>query len=618
MRAGTTLLLLLLGLLLGAGLYYIKPQELSTPKTAAASQGRKLVKADLTTADSMTLTQPERELLFTRKGASWQVGKPIFDRVDPDRMATLLTALTEAEILEQVSEGQMSPAAWKLSGLEQPEIHLTVRAGTQPLIDCWIGRAGVVEGTTYITKVLPAKAKAESCLIKANLLPTLTLAPEGWRDNMLVNAPSGTISCLVLKSGNTQVELNRSKPKAPWEMVKPMRTRAHTTRVDGLLAALQTLKISSISNEAVGGFIPGANPLQLTIHSAQLAEPVTITLVAPTEKEKTQTQARASHRHGIFTITGKGLERLWAGVNELRDDRLIYTDAENILKLELSGGSTEEVTLQKQGQLWQLHLRNQWEEANDIRVRRLFEQLGELRVLDFASDSASSLEKYGLEQPYLKLRWTEQLKAESKQASASTMSSELQIGLAMGGNVYAKYADRPFVYQIPAMVLDLFPKDTVRWKSLSPLRFSQFSLRRIELAMNMQPAILLDYDPITAEWHAMRAGQDLTGMLDRVKADQLANKLGTLVVTDWVQNRNDAAKALATPAITVGISLLTEAGNMQSPVRQHTLTFSPTQEGKTSAFFYGRLDQSPQFFIISRVELLDLLGHSVFREAATP
>jgi hypothetical protein len=168
------------------------------------------------------------------------------------------------------------------------------------------------------------------------------------------------------------------------------------------------------------------------------------------------------------------------------------------------------------------------------------------------------------------------------------------------------------------MVLDLFPKDNVRWKSLSPLRFSQFSLRRIELAMGTQPPTILDYDPITAEWHAARAGQDLTGILDRVKADQLANKLGTMVVSDWVQNRTEAAKALSKPAITVGISLLAEAGNMQSEVRQHTFIFSPTQEGKTSAFFYGRLDQSPQFFIINRVELLDLLGHSVFREVSSP
>jgi hypothetical protein len=630
MRSSTTLLLLALALLAAIAMYYIQPRqddELSSqPGGAAANAAQMLVKENLGTADSLTLTLPERELHFTRKAALWQLGSPVHDVVDPDRMATLLATLAEAEILEEVDAKKMSAAAWKLSGLEQPEIHLMVRAGPVALFDYWIGRPGAVQGTTYISQSRQDGTEPRRYLIRGELLSILTQSPETWRDGVLVNAPPGTVSKLVIKSEGTQIEISRDKPKAPWQITKPMRTKAKGPRVDALLKAVASLKITAIEPEAAStGLAAEGAQLQISLHSAQLGEAVQLSLSPADPKEPAKLRATASHRHGTFSVTGESTDLLWAGVNDLRDDRLLEVDTEKVQQVEIRGGIAGDVSLRREGDLWMVHLGSRWQDANTKRVDRMFEELKETSVLEFVTDSATSLESYGLVKPFLTLRWGEQPTEAGTAPTATTpfttspligLSSELQIGLAEGGKVYARFEDKPFVYRVPAAVLDAFPRDNVRWKSLSPLRFSPFSLRSISLAMGAQPPVQLEYDPNSANWRCNRAGQDLTAMVERSKADALASKLGSLLVNDWLQNRSDGAKALQSPAISVSIGLLQEAGNLSSPVQQHQLLFAPTQDMSSSAFFYGRLDSSPDVFLIGRAELLELVGKSIFKDAS--
>jgi hypothetical protein len=170
------------------------------------------------------------------------------------------------------------------------------------------------------------------------------------------------------------------------------------------------------------------------------------------------------------------------------------------------------------------------------------------------------------------------------------------------------------VYRVGASVLAAVPRDNVRWKALNPVRFSQFALRKIALTIGTKPSIVLDYDPITANWNGMLAGQDITSKLDRVKADHMAGKLGSIVVDGWIQDRSVAVNLLQTPAITVQITVLTEAGNMKSPTKLITLNFAPTIAGEDTALYYGRVDNEPDIFTITRGVLNAMLGKSLWKD----
>jgi len=119
--------------------------------------------------------------------------------------------------------------------------------------------------------------------------------------------------------------------------------------------------------------------------------------------------------------------------------------------------------------------------------------------------------------------------------------------------------------------------------------------------------VTLDYDPISAVWKGTRAGEDITSLIDRVKADRLVGKLGGLVVDDWAQDRTDGTKALQTPAITIQITLISELGNSNSPNKLITLNIAPTVANTDTALYFGRINEGPDIFMLTRDTLRDLL-----------
>jgi hypothetical protein len=248
-----------------------------------------------------------------------------------------------------------------------------------------------------------------------------------------------------------------------------------------------------------------------------------------------------------------------------------------------------------------------WEPANGDRITKLFEALNEHRVKEFVADSAANVEPYGLEKPFIMIAWNDGEKPATDAATGSMPNTVLLFGQDKEGNVFAKYEGEPFVYRVGASILNAVPRDTVRWKATSPVRFSQFALRQIAISIGTNPPVVLDYNPISAEWKGTRAGTDITAGIDRVKADRMADKLGGLTVEDWAQDRTDGTKALQVPAITLQVTLLTVPGKLDSPTQVTTINFAPTVAGEDTALYFGRVNAGPDIFLITRSDLRELL-----------
>ena len=173
---------------------------------------------------------------------------------------------------------------------------------------------------------------------------------------------------------------------------------------------------------------------------------------------------------------------------------------------------------------------------------------------------------------------------------------------------FAKYDHEPSVYRVDASILPSIPQEPIKWKGLGILRFTQFALRQISLGAGTAPPTILKYDPSTAQWTGARAGQDITPLIDRVKADKLANALAKLKVQDWVGDTTTAISALQNPALRV-IVTLGEPGTNSGPTREVILNFVPTQsDNMNSALYYGQLQGDPDLFYIARTSLLELLA----------
>lgn len=571
---------------------------------------------DSAKVDAIEIESAESTVLLHVKDHFWRVSKPIDDLADPDRVTALITALHDAQWIERVKRSDMPVAAWKMTGLEKPFAHLRLLSAGTVQAECWVGNAAAIEGAVYLD--LPGrKGSHDTFVASTDLLTVLKKPVEDWRDEKLVRVPAESVSRIVIDGGNGSIELARSKPKAPWNLIKPFQTRGHNERINDLLGALLALKVTKTETEPMKQPLP-ADALKITLTTPAFGSPITVTLLKGSVAKPGTTEAIVSNRANPFTVASDRLDSLWMPFNDLRDDHLARVDSDTVDAIVVRGAGTSDVQLRKEGDHWLLQRHGQWEPASGERVARVFTALNEQLVKEFVADSAATLEPYGLQQPFLTVAWNDTgvVKSSTSVPGASKtfeaepimgINTTLLFGLDSQGNVFTKYEDEPFIYRVGASVLNALPRDGARWKALNPVRFTQFALKNITLSVGTNPSVSLDYDPITAEWKGKRAEQDLTPYLDRVKADRMAGKLSNLVVEDWVQDRSAAAKALATPAITVQITLLTEAGNVKSPTKLITINFAPTIPGSDAPLFYGRVNNEPDMFTITRATMLDAI-----------
>ena len=607
------MLLLVVACALGAAVFNL--DRWVTPTKVIEARKWKPLNFETSQVDEIILTAGGRPLTLKVQDLFWRVGVPVEDAADPERVEKLLKALKDAEWLEHVDEDGLGADAWKMTGLGEQAIHLEVKGAGVLVAECWVGFESSIAGACYLSVPGLNGGAREHYVARSDLAALVKTPAEGWRDARLLHMPPDGVSSITLQNGHGLIELAREKPKAPWNIVKPLRTRGSDQRINELLGVLLDLKVVEAGTAGTPGAYAPADGLKVGVYSPALAKPLELVLSTPPVGGEKQTTATASHRKGDFKISNERLAVLWSKLNDLRDDHLARVDADRIEHLMVRSDLAGEVELQKAGDYWMLHRHGVWVPANGDRVLKLFEELNQHRVINFASDSAANLEPYGLSKPFVTLKWTDASEdaptAPVQPGAPGTFTvspvvnvmKELHFGAGAEGKWYAKYDSEPFVYQISPQLVNVLPRDNARWKSLYPARFTQFALKQVAIALSTNPPVVLDYDPVLAAWSGNVAGKDIRDLIDRVKADAMVAKLAGLKAEDWLQDRTEAARLLQTPAITVRITLLSDPLNPSSPAKVREYNFSPTQAGVDTPIYYGRLDADPDIFVIMRDQL---------------
>ncbi len=618
MNPKTTLLLFLLVLLLGGGIVLLERRVPTTRQRAAADaqalafDPRRLDHIEMRFADGKAF------VLHVNAGF-WRLTEPFDDVADPERVQRLVTELTGLEMIERLRHEDFSKEAWSATGLENPVAKLRLMTGAEKLLDLWLGNEGALENTSYASLIGASDngtsaATRPPVLLRTGLHALLKEAPAQWRDGKLLRLPAEAVVRVRLDTGDGQIELVRETGgETPWNLVKPLQTRASQESVNELLSVLLNLDILS-SELATVAANPGTAPAgavsppdQLRILVETAGSSHEITLAEPEAVETaTETEAQVSHRRPHFKVTAGKLPLLWAGPNFLRDDRIARVEAEKVETLTIRSAAFPVVELRQENQSWLLHRHGQWEPANGERVARFFETLNQTAIREFTSDSAADLAPYGLDQPFMTLAWRQQGEEKARELHFGHNTEQTAF--------FIKDGAEPFIRRVSADVLPRLPADPMKWRGRGVLRFSQFDLRRLTIAIGTAPPAVLDYDPATAAWTGRVGDQDITAMMDRAKADALAGALGRLNVDDWSTAIAEGLEALKNTTIRIQITLQ-EAGNPQAKPRTHDLRFAPTQQGMDTALYYGRLDEQPDVFFITRESLRGLLT-PVFKDAA--
>lgn len=554
-----------------------------------------------------------KSFVLAKQGGVWRVSEPYDDVADPERVARLLKELREMRMVEPIKRSEFDDKAWNATGLETPVAKVRLMAGKERLASFWVGNPGVLEGMTYATMESPEEGEERKAFVlRTGLHPLLKEAPSLWRDLKLLRLPAEKVTRVRFTSADGQIEVAREEgERSDWRLIKPLQTRGSKERIEERLAAVLNLDVlgaelatlAASPGEAVPGGAAQADALKVSVEAGGASYEMTVT--KPVDGADSTT-ALVSHRRPKFTISAKQAAMLWCEPNELRDEHFARVEAEAVSEIQIRSAAFPEVDLKQENNLWLLRRNGRWEPANGDRVARFFETLNQSKVREFTSDSAAELAPYGLDKPFLTLSWLEK---------GSESKKELLFGQgADQTGFYLKSGKEPFIYRISADVLPNFPPDALKWKGRGVMRFSQFDLKKITLAIGSAPAIELAYNAASGEWSGRAGDQDVTAMVDRVKADALAGALGRLSADDWSRSLGEALKALEKPTVRIQVTLQA-AGRADAPVREHDLKFAPTQEGQDTAIYYGRLDEQPDVFYISRESLRGFLK-PVFKDDA--
>lgn len=613
MNPKTTIFLLLLVVALGAGMVGLERwlpttrERLETDEQLLAFEEAKMDHIEVSLAEG-------KSFVLIKQGQLWRVTQPFDDVADPERVARLLKELKEMRLIERIKRSEFDDKAWQATGLEAPVAKLRLMAGAEKLASFWLGQPGTMEKTSYATmEAVEEGGERPAFLLRSELNALLREAPLLWRDMKLLRLPAEAVTRMRLSTADGQIEVKREPGEGSgWQLVKPLQTRGSKERIEERLAVLLNLDVLNAELPSVAG-VPGATPTggaalpdQMKVSVDAAGATYELTLMRPEAPGAAQVTALAAHRRPQFKVSAEQAELLWCQPNDLRDDHLARVNAESVTELFLRSSAFPQVDLKQENNSWLLKRNGRWEPANGDRVTRFFDALNQTKVREFTSDSAAELAPYGLDAPFLTLGWLE--KGAATQAELLFGQSADQTGF------YVKHGKEPFIYRISADVLPQFPPDALKWKGRGVLRFSLFDLRKITLAIGAAPAVELSYNPVSAEWKGKAGDQEVTAMIDRVKADAFAGTLGRLRADDWSSSLGVALKALEKPTVRLQVELQS-AGMPDAPVRRHDLKFAPTQEGQDTAIYYGRLDEQPDVFYISRESLRGLLK-PVFKDGA--
>lgn len=536
--------------------------------------------------DGVTITTKDQTIKLNKLREGWQVESPYQDRGNPELVEKLLAEILALEWVESIRSTEMRKEDLKHTGLGGNASIITLHQKNSEVARIKAGNKSAIENATYLS--LPSRDEDVIHIARTELGTFLQKTPEDWRDSKLLRLKADAIHRLTLSAETGVIDFSRQKDGS-WMIVKPLQTRASDERVKSVLAAILNLEIKPSNAVDDKSKEPGASesPMQIALEASGLDRAVEITLHAGTQAGS-GVIVDVSNRPGTFLAPAKVGELWKLQPNHLRDQRLARIPVEQITALRLRSSAYPEIVIDRQADTWMLTRMGRTETANLERVQKLFDGLNSSQIRDFISDAPTSLDAFGLNQPFLEVEWR-----------INERPVVLQFGQGLQGMVCAKYKDEPFIYRVNPMILSALPIDGQKWRSKSVINASLFSVRRIIIAEGDAPSMTLHYNADQAAWTANMAGKDVSDQLDRARANILLQKLANFEALDWSSDRRAAYEALKNPTLTLQL-LLADSAAPDAPLKATTLLFAPTAPGMDTALYHGRVEGDPDTFIIDR------------------
>jgi len=391
MKIRTTLLLLLAVLVLGGFIWFHERKTRSTREVEEQARRALQVKADRVSYLKFETTNAVVECAL--QDGQWMIIQPVRARADEGEIGRILSGLEtlpRGEVITpaQLKERKLTEADY---GFDAPRARITVGDSIrrQELV---IGRDALLGGSLYLRE----DSRPDIVATATNLLQFIPRAVADLRDRVLFHGELQQARRLEIRRGDGFVQVGRSED-GRWNIQQPLAARASPTAVDEILQDLFDLRVEDFVADGQQNLVAyGLDEPTLQVSMLQdEKQGETVLLVGdPVEKRPDLVHVKLKGGESVYAVATGGLARLTAGVEALRDRRLIMMSSYDIGYVRVAEGEAE-LILRKDDDGWWVAKPKRWP-ADAQRVDELLRAWAGASIVGFLDGEATNLVALGL------------------------------------------------------------------------------------------------------------------------------------------------------------------------------------------------------------------------------
>ncbi len=449
MRLRTTFILA--GALLGlAALVFVLNQRL--PNSEDKWHQVERLASDRAKIHELQILNGDVRIVFSGKGDSWFMIKPVRDRADNGRIEQVLRAVESLHLeaaLNDLGRGNRKRNALKDFGLLKPRLTLELKAGKlRRTIE--FGNDSALPGQSY------ARLEGDSVVvaIPSELKTLISNSVDYFRDHRLIPFGSDEVDDLSLSSPNGAIDIQRSQ--GSWEVRRPIKARASDRAVGQILHTLVVTSILSFqSPNRPGGSVNESSDRRIAIRAG--GSQVDLEFGTPESAQSNQIPVKISDRPSPVRVESALTRLLEIKPNDLRDRKIVRLNPDLIDRITIERPGEPKLVLQRHENHWRINPFGWAVDSN--RVNSLIRSLNEQDVNAFVSDTATDLARYGLDRP----SWHITFSSYASENTAESNAGEeplvtLLLGRSEAGDTFARIAEEPYIFAVSQTIVGKLSK----------------------------------------------------------------------------------------------------------------------------------------------------------------
>ena len=434
----------------------------------------------------LSIERGKERLVFERRegGGQWQMVEPMNVAAEPSRLETLVRNLKE--LPRSLDAGSMtgSPATF---GLDQPEAIVRVwgeqKDGTgatdAPLAILEIGKT--VKRLRYVRPAGDTSIEvADAKLLSAVDQPVLE-----WRERAVVPVATFQVESVSIKRGESQIRVNRTR-NGRFKLVEPFAAPADAPKVESLLAAISSLRVSDgakgfVAND-VGDFSPfGLSPPSATIEvrTARYKEnPLVLEIGKPVPDHPDRIYVRRADQDDVVSVNAQPLSELPRSAAGLRSQKVADFEPVAVSQIKIKS-PVQNFLLKKESNDW-VQKEPKEEKADSLTVATLLKHLEGMQTSEFLDPS--KVRDPQLKPPLVTIQLTE---TRVGRAAASASIDEVVLDLQVGRYdqarkvCFARLANDESILAIPDTILQVLPKTAMEFRDKAVITASAANVKKL-------------------------------------------------------------------------------------------------------------------------------------------